>query len=376
MTRSISPILLAGIPALISCIACNPAGMPARGEDRFAVIAYVSGRGRTTEAVPVEKLTHVIYSFLHLKGSSLAINGPRDSAAIDALVALKLRNPHLRVMLSLGGWGGCATCSEVFATSRGRREFAESALRVLSETRTDGLDIDWEYPAVEGYPGHRYAEEDAHNFTLLMKELRETLGAEYELSFAAGGFSACLRASIEWQQVMPVVNRVNVMTYDLVNADSKVTGHQTALFSSPVQRESADNAVRMLDSLGVKPEKIVIGSAFYARVWGDVADTDHGLFQTGRFVRFIPYRDLDGFLKGTGGFRPFWDSASQAPYSYSAEKKMFATYDDRRSVALKTEYALERHLGGIMFWELTGDAPAGGLLEAIDSTRASVSRSR
>jgi len=376
MNRGISPILLAGMPALISYIACNSASLPVRTEDRFAVIAYISGRGKSIEGAPVEKLTHIIYSFLHLKENSLAIDGPRDSAAIASLVALKKRNPRLKVMLSLGGWGGCATCSDVFATARGRREFAESALRVLSESRADGLDIDWEYPAFEGYPGHRYSAEDAHNFSLLMSELRGTLGAGYELSFAAGGFSACLRASIEWKQVMPFVDRVNVMTYDLVNANSTVTGHQTALFSCPMQRESADNAVRILDSLGVAPEKIVIGSAFYARVWGGVADTNHGLFRAGRFVRFIAYRDLDGFLQQTGGFRQFWDSTSQAPFSYSADKEMFATYDDRRSVALKTEYAMRKHLGGIMFWELTGDVPDHGLLEAIDGARTSGSPSR
>ena len=134
-------------------------------------------------------------------------------------------------MLSLGGWGGCAPCSETFATPRGRRVFAASTLRLLARTGTDGIDIDWEYPAVEGYPGHRYSPDDRHNFTLLMKELRATLGREYELSFAAGGYTDCILRSIEWSGVMPWVDRVNVMTYDLVNANSTVTGHQTPLYS-------------------------------------------------------------------------------------------------------------------------------------------------
>jgi chitinase len=366
--RLLSTSLLCA-PALLSFIACNPASLPTGERDRFAVIAYYSGGGRGVEDAPAEKLTHIIYSFLHLRGNVLALDTPRDSAAIASLVSLKKRNPDLKVMLSLGGWGGCAPCSGVFATSGGRKEFAGSALRVLSDTHTDGLDIDWEYPAFEGYPGHRYAPEDRHNFTLLMKELRDALGAGYELSFAAGGFTDCILASIEWKEVMPYVDRVNVMTYDLVNASRTVTGHQTPLFSSPMQRESTDNALRILDSLGVEAKKVVIGSAFYARVWGGVRDTNNGLFQPGRFVRFVPYRDLDGFFRQNGGFRGFWDSTSQAPFSYSAEKGLFATYDNRGSVTLKTDYAARRRLGGIMFWELTGDMPSHVLLDAIDSVR-------
>jgi chitinase len=362
------------VPALLSFITCNSAHLSTMEGDRFAVIAYYGGRGKAVGDAPVEKLTHIIYSFLHLRGNSLTLDTPRDSAAIASLVSLKKRNPRLKIMLSLGGWGGCAPCSEAFATYRGRMEFAGSVLRVLSDTHADGIDIDWEYPAIKGFPGHRYSPEDRHNFTLLIKELRETLGAGFELSFAAGGFSEGLLASIEWKQVMPWVDRVNVMTYDLVNANSTVTGHQTPLFSSPLQRESTDNALRILDSLGVDAKKVVIGSAFYARVWDGVRDSNNGLFQPGRFVRFIAYKDLADFFRLNGGFRAFWDSTSQAPFSYSAEKGLFATYDNRASVTLKTDYAMRRRLGGIMFWELTGDMPAHALIDAIDSVRTAASR--
>ncbi|HTY57607.1 MAG TPA: glycosyl hydrolase family 18 protein, partial [Bacteroidota bacterium] len=233
---------------------------------------------------------------------------------------------------------------------------------------------DWEYPVVEGYPGHRHTPGDLHNFTLLVQELRRALGRKYELSFAAGGYADCILRSIEWPRVMPLVDRVNVMTYDLVNANSTVTGHLTPLFSSPDQKESADNAVRLLDSLGVAPEKIVIGAAFYARVWEGVRDSNNGLFQPGRFVRYVPYRDLGDYFGLNPGFRAFRDTVSGAPYSYSAARGLFATYDDPRSAALKTAYALKHHLGGIMFWEITGDLPLHGLLGSIDSVRTSISR--
>jgi chitinase len=333
-------------------------------ETPFAVIGYVHGNMEHVDDYSVESLTHLIYSFLHLNGNRLAMS-PRDSLAVAHLIALKSRNPQLKVLVSLGGWGGCAPCSDVFSTAEGRREFAQSALEILRRLHADGLDLDWEYPAIEGYPAHKHALQDRHNFTMLLDELRGALGDSLELSFAAGGFPQCLRESFEWQEVLPLVDRVNIMSYDLVNGNSTRTGHHTPLFSTIKQVESTDNAVSYLDSLGAPSKKIVIGAAFYARVWEGVADSNLGLYQPGRFKAFIPYRLFKDYFADTMGWRYTWDSVAQAPFRYARQKKLFATFDDSASVSGKTRYALSKRLGGIMFWELSGDTPTAGLLESI-----------
>jgi chitinase len=38
-------------------------------------------------------------------------------------------------------------------------------------------------------------------------------------------------------------------------------------------------------------------------------------------------------------------------------------------MALKTKYAIDQGLGGIMFWQLCDDKPTGGLLEVIDGVK-------
>ncbi|HTY60568.1 MAG TPA: glycosyl hydrolase family 18 protein, partial [Bacteroidota bacterium] len=149
MNRRHSGALISGLVALLPLAFGIPATPPPPPGAPFAVIAYYGGRGRGLEDLPAGKLTHIIYSFLHLRGDSLSLDGPRDSAAIAALVSLKRKNPQLKVMLSLGGWGGCAPCSETFESPHGRSIFAASTLRVLARTGTDGIDIDWEYPVVE-----------------------------------------------------------------------------------------------------------------------------------------------------------------------------------------------------------------------------------
>jgi chitinase len=60
-----------------------------------------------------------------------------------------------------------------------------------------------------------------------------------------------------------------------------------------------------------------------------------------------------------------WDDEAQAPFAYSESRGLFATFDDQRSVAMKTQYARDHKLGGIMFWELAEDRPENGLLTAI-----------
>lgn len=357
--------------AILFLAACGSTGPKTKDENKasnLSVIAYYSGNSTLIDSFPVEKLTHIVFSFCHLKGNRLSVDNSKDTATIQKLVSLKTRNPKLKVILSLGGWGGCEFCSPVFATETGRKEFARSTKELMVYFKADGIDLDWEYPAIEGYPGHAWKPEDKPNFTALVKTIRDTLGANYEINFAAGGFDSFLKQSIEWDKVMPMLDKVNLMSYDLVNGYSKMTGHHTPLYSVPQQKESADNAIRYLDSIGVPLNKIIIGAAFYAREWDGVAADGNGLYQGGRFHNFIPYNRFYKLLSADSGFVFYRDTIAKAPYAYSAVKKRYATFDDELSIRDKTEYAIQKGLGGIMFWELTLDKRQDGLLDVIDKT--------
>ncbi len=346
--------------ALGALLACAPA-------QPFVVVGYYPGDAGAVDAYPVGDLTHLIYSFGHLRGAELALDSVAARTTVPALVGLKRRHPKLKILLSLGGWGGCGPCSEVFATDSGRRVFARSVRRLGDSLGTDGIDLDWEYPAIPGFPGHRHDPADREHFTALVIALREALGPGREITFAAGGFTEYLQTSVDWARVMPLVDRVHLMSYDLVHGFSTRTGHHAPLFSTPAQVESVDHAVRLLDSLGVPRRQVVIGAAFYARVFGEVDTVDGGRYRPGRFVRGVSWRDM---ARGLGpGFVAGWDSVAAAPWAYDAAAREYATYDDPRSVRRKTRYAIERGLGGIMFWQLLDDLPAGGLLEAMTRER-------
>ncbi len=333
------------------------------------VIAYYAGGAAQADSFAVEQLTHIIYSFCHLKGNRLHVSNANDTLTIQKLVSLKRRNPSLKVLLSLGGWGGCKTCSPVFASETARKEFAESVKELLVYFKADGLDLDWEYPVIPGYPDHPYSPDDKVNFTALVMQLRVTLGREPELSFAAGGFTKFLQESIEWKKVMAVLNRVNLMTYDLVHGGSTVTGHHTPLYSTSFQKESVDNAIHYLDSIGIPPSKLVIGAGFYARVFQLESTANNGLYQPAKFKRGVPFKAFERNFSTDSGFVYHWDAVAKAPYFFNEQHKLFVTFDDTTSIRLKTEYVIQKKLNGIMFWQLAEDKFKGGLLEVIDKVR-------
>jgi chitinase len=341
-----------------------------------AVIAYYAGSPEQLDQYDARQLTHIIYCFGRLEGNQFRLKNEADTLILQKMAGLRRKNPALKVLVSLGGWGGCETCSDVFASPGARQEFAASVRRVNDRFGADGIDLDWEYPAVAGFPGHKYAPADKANFTALVAELRHSLGEKATISFAAGGFQQFLDEAIAWRKVMRKVDYVNLMSYDLVNGNSAKTGHHTALYATPEQPESTDNAVQQLLKKGVPPGKIIIGAAFYGRIWEQVPPVNNGLYQGGRFKTAEAFRDFATRLSDQQGYQYFWDDKAQAPYLYNAAEKLFVTFDDKRSMALKTQYVITHKLGGIMFWQLAQDQPSGGLLNTIHDTRNNISPKR
>ena len=65
------------------------------------------------------------------------------------------------------------------------------------------------------------------------------------------------------------------------------------------------------------------------------------------------------------GWSYYWDDKAKAGHWYNENEKLFATGDDLNSIAEKTNYAIKKKLGGIMFWELVQDTPRNGLVDKI-----------
>ena len=341
---------------------------------KMKVIAYFSGRITQLDSFDLSGLTHLIYCFGHLEGSRFKLGSARDTAMIQKMVSLKTQNPSLKILLSMGGWGGCEHCSDGFSTDTGRAQFVESVKDLTAYFHSDGIDLDWEYPSIrldndiDQEPVHKTSPQDKSNFTDLVTRLRTAFGHSAEISFAAGGFTTYLKGAVDWKAVVKQVDFINLMSYDLINGYDTITGHHTALYSTPHQRESVDHAVRYLLGIGIDPKKIVIGAAFYARIWAHVPEKNHGLYQPGKFFHGLDYKNFKERLADSAGFTMYWDNTAKAPYAYNQRDSLFATFDDKRSITAKTDYVIRHQLGGIMFWELAGDLYVDGLLKSILQT--------
>lgn len=336
---------------------------------RYRVIGYATGWNPVQDK-GVHKIDTLIFAFAKVEAGRVVLS---DTAAqkLQSLVALKARDPKLKVDISVGGWAA-GGFSEAASTAPGRKAFADSAAQMLVGHGADGLDIDWEYPGHDE-SGIGSSPVDRRNFTLLLKAVRASLdaaGAEhhrhYTLSIAVA--DGAFVSGVDLAAVNRYVDWFNMMTYDFCNSMTPDTCNHTALHASklaPADARTAGRAVRQFLAAGVPAGKLVIGAAFYARVFGGVDPAHDGLYQPyKKFAGEIPWPKLKADFIGKQGFVRHWDTQADAAWLWNAQTHTFVTYDDPESIAAKAAFVKAHHLGGIMYWEQSLD-PADELLDAI-----------
>ena len=380
--------ILFSVLLAISFYSCNTSDR-SDADKGVNVMAYYYTRWDNFKpgTLPYDKLTHIIYSFTEVIDGEMKFPEDTLDLMLKALVKQKRKHKHLKVMIACGGWAGSGGFSEMARTAEGRKKFVGSVVKFIKEYKLDGLDIDWEYPGMPGI-GNPFIPEDRENFTALMCELREGLNSICEhqvLTFAAAGWEEFF-THVELDKVMQCLNYINVMSYDLAGGGDPFTSHHTNLGwvrmediqGTPAAAKmieegdstkpfSTEKIVSFLIDKGVKPSQIVIGSNFSGRAWQGVPPVNNGLYQLnrGRWRGRGGYARIREEMEDKKGFIRYWDPVAKAPYLYNEKDSVFITYDDTMSVRLKTKYAAELGLGGIMFWQLGSDAPEDGLVDAI-----------
>jgi chitinase len=321
-------------------------------------------------------MTRINYAFANIAEGRIVPGAPADEENFKQLIALKRGNPALTVLVSVGGWTWSGNFSDAVLTAQSRTVFVNSAVDFLRRYELDGLDIDWEYPGMKG-AGNRFRQEDGHNFTLALKQLRKAFNREAKkthrrlyLTIAAGASDAYLAHS-EMGKDQKYLDTVNLMTYDYFEPGSDpLTGHNSPLFTNPADTRglSSDVSVKAFERAGVPAAKILLGVPFYGHAWGEVPDVDHGLFQPGKAAPHgaVPH-NMSAEQMLALGYSRYWDAAAAVPYLYNPQTHIWFSYEDTESVAGKCRYVKDHKLGGIMFWEYSSD-PTGALLKTINQT--------
>jgi chitinase len=330
------------------------------------VVAYLASWSGAPVNHP-EKLTHLNVAFAHIdKTSRVVLDSAAMAQRLVDLQKLKKQNPQLKIIVSVGGWQA-EGFSAAALTDSSRHVFADSAAKLLRDYSLDGVDIDWEYPG-QGVAGIEYRPEDKQNFTRLLQTLRETLDAQSVAQKRAANnrylltIAAADREYFDYTEMDLVhvyLDWINLMSYDFFNSMTATTGQHAGLYRSehalPRDR-NADSAVTQYLVAGVPADKIVLGVAFYGRGFAGVTARNNGVNQPyEHFEGEHSYRELAEKFIGKQGFVRFWDARAQAPYLWNEKSRVFITYDDPQSIAVKARYVLAHRLGGIMFWELSQD---------------------
>jgi len=412
----------------------------------------IYGRKFDVTKIPADNLTHILYGFIPICGENASLGEIENGNSLRALktacadsqdyevvihdpwaaiqkalpgvdskdpirgtyaqlMALKQRNPDLKILPSVGGW----TLSDPFhgfTVKANRDVFVNSMKEFLTTWKFyDGIDIDWEFPGGGGPNANLGSPEDGAAYVALMKELREMLdgleaqtGRQYELSSAIGtGYDKI--EDVDYQQAAQYMDYIFAMTYDFYGGWNNVTGHQTALYcGSHISSDecngtglddkgeprkgpaySTNNAVQLLLKQGVPSKKVVVGTAMYGRGWegvypqnATIADNpmtapgngkltgtkEQGVWEAG----VIDYKGIKTYMiganeQGVNGFEVGYDDQAEAAYVWNRSTGKLITYDSPRSAKAKGQYVRANELGGLFAWEI--DADNGDILNAM-----------
>ena len=369
--------IIAGFFLLTSCNfskqKTNSEKVNNKSEKEYMVVAYVAGyRNFDFKTIDVSGITHINYAFANIRSGEAVfdttkIDGKRLTPKdIVALNSLKSKNPDLKVLVSVGGWSWSKGFSDAALTEKSRLKFAKSCAVFVDKYNLDGIDLDWEYPNQIG-AGNTHRFEDVHNFTLMLKTVREQLNLlaekeeknkHYLLAIATGADNAYVK-NTELGEIHKYIDFLNIMTYDFYNGLHKTNGHHSNYKPSAqpnLDMNSVVNAVDMHIEAGFPADKINLGIPFYGRIWKGVkADGKQILFNEAETVGMgIDYEKFHQNINANG-FTRYWDEAAKAPYLWNPDEKTFISYEDEESIQYKIKYLKEKGLAGVMFWEYSAD---------------------
>ena len=365
LNRSLYSLTAVALTLILSACANLKLGSSNKSDaPHYKVIAYVMGRADFNR-INAQKLTHINYAFGQVNTNGEAFIRSNTPSHFAQLQALKARNPNLKVILSIGGWGA-DNFSDAALTEASRQKFARSCVSLLKTYALDGIDLDWEYPGQPG-PGIKFRFEDKQNFTALLREVHAQLDElsddrkrtgddRYTLTIASAGGKYFEHT--EMDKAQQYVDWINIMTYDFYGVGSG-PGHHAGLFQSKlyptekVSRRTTESDVEDHLRSGIPPSKLVVGAAFYGKSWTNV--TLQPSLTGGKYQRSYSYAVLKRDVLPDKKFESRWDPEAHASYLWNPGAQTFISFESPDALKAKCDYVKQHKLGGVMFWEYSED---------------------
>jgi chitinase len=187
-------------------------------------------------------------------------------------------------------------------------------------------------------------------------------------------------ANLQLALIHPLLDWINLMTYDFSVASSHKTNFVAPLFTQKGVL-NVDAAVNSYLGAGVPADKIVLGVRFVGTGWQGVGPANNGLDQADAGPAPGTWDEPGKPPSGSFGYQAiednyiptymrFWDNESQVPRLYNADKGIMISYEDPDSLNAKVGYVLTKQLGGVMIWELAADDDQDTLVNTVAAALA------
>jgi chitinase len=248
---------------------------------------------------------------------------------MEKLRQWKKKYPHVKILMSIGGWTLSFNLSKVFAKSLLRKNFIDS-VGDLYDTYDfiDGIDIDWEYPSIK-VNNNIVSSNDNKNFVRVLKELKGYY-PEMLLTCAIGMGKEKLP---HYKDIDKYCDYVLCMLYDYSgNWDGNNITHH-----SPVDngKNSMKGGYKMLLDNNFNKNKLIFGIPAYWRGNGKSLspnDDNEDGYTSWKYIKDKFYNHGIGSLKSPNGM---WYG------------------DTMNTLERKLEYVKQEGIKGVFFWELS-----------------------
>ncbi|UWY27809.1 T9SS-translocated chitinase ChiA [Flavobacterium sp. TR2] len=246
--------------------------------------------------------------FEHMEGG-IPWDAPVKGNFYD-LMKLKEKYPHLKVLISVGGWTKGQDLSPIAASPVARAALAaDMANFITTYPFIDGFDIDWEYPLSGGtdgteivngapVPPQKYSPDDNKNLVLLLKAMRQAMPNKL-ITIAAG--NNVRNVSKQYlgpnnrsqygmtEDISTYCDYITYFGYDFggnwydktcYNAPLYASGNPNDPLYGATQSESLDELTNQyLNVIGFPANKLIMGLPFYGKKFDNVAaNSTNGLF--------------------------------------------------------------------------------------------------
>lgn len=305
----------------------------------------------SSATIDYSPFTHLCHAFIIPKADgSLRMIGDMPNRKLCETAHAK----GVKVLVSLGGADSNESFSSVTAQKNTRDQFVKNVMDVVKTCGYDGVDLDWEVPRTTATMNA--LTDLAASFR---KELDQLPGERKTITAALSGTPWAM-SFVDGRALLPYVDFINVMVYDVHGRWNDHGGHNAPLFHND-KSDISDCKIAcgeamiasLRDKYGWPANRLVLGIPLYGREFacskpGDKIDKKLSVQE------YIPLRSIPDYL--SKGWIRHDDSVAGVPWLSSPNGKTFVSYEDKASACAKGQWAAQHGLRGVMFWEITQDA--------------------